>query len=76
MTYRIHSRSPADAETIHSLTPGSNGVNTFVELHTAGGVCHDIRKHLVDGTAGLVDGKGARVPDEAWMPRLLLTRGR
>lgn len=73
---RIESRVPADTATIHALTPrAGGGTNQFPDLRTAGGVCEDIRRHLVDSGARLVDAHGVDVPDAAWRPSLAENRG-
>jgi len=73
--YRIVSIHPGDAATIRALTPFKAGSNTFDTLRAAAGVCRDIRRHLVDTRARIVDAHGNDVPDDQWSADLTDARG-
>lgn len=73
--FRIVSIAPGDANIIRELTPHKAGSNTFETLRAGAGVVRDVRRHLVDKHAQLVDGDGHVVPDEAWSADLTEARG-
>lgn len=73
--FRIVSLHPNDAATIRELTPSKSGANTFETLRAAAGVCRDVRRHLVDKQASIVDAHGTTVQNEAWSKDLAEARG-